>query len=724
VWYKLDLSPVPIDGSTFDGRISGELLKLIKPGQQLTPKSLWALINKNWQAIFFANHFLITADIISLRLSDNPADLDEFIWPKAQELADILGSKTIEIGHITAAMLLSTTDMEAMFTDMKLSGSDLRSVLYWFNRCLDLINMEKPYFGKIGRDWAHGFTPLLEQFGTNISLSIEGNGAHYGELTKSVGVKAIKNAFSQGAGAIALIGQQGIGKTSHVYALAQLLLGESKDPHLEHRQIIALNASLIISSAQQQGELERIVYSLLNETVHAGHIILFLDDAQLFFGSGIGTFDISQILLPVIQNRSVQIIMAMSPRDYQVLKSTNEAFAGLLVPIILNEPDEATTISILEDTAIYMEGSHKLLVSYQAITEAYKLSSRYDQDTAYPGRAIKLLEQAVPHAVNTILSPYSVQETIEETHGVKVASAAPVEAQALLNLEDKIHERMINQKRAVSVVSNALRRSRAGVSNPKRPIGSFLFLGPTGVGKTELAKSVAAIYFGSEDDMVRLDMTEYQQESDVSRLLSDGVNDKMSLIMAVRQQPYCVVLLDEIEKAHPNILNLLLQLLDEGQLTDSSGRQASFKDCIIIATSNAGAQEIRENIEQGKELESFESEFVDNLIRSNAFKPELINRFDEVVLFRPLNQTELAQVVVIMLAEVNKTLDAQKISVELTQAAIKKVVEIGYDARLGARPMRRALQRAVEDGIANKILKGEIKPGSHVVMDVQDLSIN
>jgi ATP-dependent Clp protease ATP-binding subunit ClpA len=234
---------------------------------------------------------------------------------------------------------------------------------------------------------------------------------------------------------------------------------------------------------------------------------------------------------------------------------------------------------------------------------------------------------------------------------------------------------------------------------------------------------VAATYFGAESSMVRLDMSEYQQPDDVQRLLSTGAEATNSLLMAVRAQPFSVVLLDEIEKAHPNILNLLLQLLDEGQLTDAAGKPASFKDCVIIATSNAGAQTIRDKIAKGETLESFASQFTDELIKSGQFKPELLNRFDEMVLFRPLNPEELAQVVQLMVGEVNKTLANQNISIELTPAAIAKIVEKGNDPRLGARPMRRTLQKAVEDTVAQKILKGESKAGDRITLDAPDLTI-
>jgi ATP-dependent Clp protease ATP-binding subunit ClpA len=377
---------------------------------------------------------------------------------------------------------------------------------------------------------------------------------------------------------------------------------------------------------------------------------------------------------------------------------------------------------IIEDEAVNLEARHQVMIAYEAIREAYRLSGRYEQDMAYPGKAIRLLEQATTHSNSGAVTAVSVQQTIEQTRGVKVGAAAPVEADQLLHLEDKIHERMINQSRAVGVVAAALRRARAGVSNPKRPIGSFLFLGPTGVGKTELAKSIAATYFGAENNMIRLDMSEYQQPEDVQRLLSTGANESKSLILAVREQPFSVVLLDEVEKAHPNILNLLLQLLDEGQLTDTAGRASSFKDCIIIATSNAGADTIRQHIEAGEKLEAFENQFTDQLINTGQFKPELLNRFDEIVLFRPLNESELGQVVSLMMSDINKTLANQNISVELTPEGSSQIVKAGYDPRLGARPMRRMLQRTVQDLIAARILSGQVNPGDHVVLDAADIT--
>lgn len=722
VWYKQDLAVLPAEGDRVDQRLSGECLSLLDPKVELTPQSVWHAISRHWQVTFFTNHLLLPPQAIEEHIGGQGSDM-AVVWHEAGRQAGLTESALIEPGHLATALLVTSPYIQNALTHMKLSTADVEEVNQWLGRLLQSMRAERPYFGGVGRDWANGFTPLLNQFGQNISLMIENGGGHFGALTESPGVAAIKSAFSQGASAVALIGPDGIGKTSHVYALAQVLLAERNDRHLEHRQIVGLNPSPIISSAQHPGQLEEIVLRLLQETAHAGHILLFLDDAHLFFGNGPGTFDATRILLPIIQSRAVQMVFAMTPHDYQNLKTNNSSFASLLTPVVLNEPDQTGTMRVLEDSALGFETRHRLLITYEALQEAYRLSGRYEQDFAYPGKAIQLLEQALTHANQGVVTAHSIQEAIEQTRGVKAGSASPVEADALLHLEDQIHQRMINQTRAVSVVSSALRRARAGVANPRRPIGSFLFLGPTGVGKTELAKAIAATYFGAEENMIRLDMSEYQQTEDVNRLLSAGAGETSSLLLMVRQQPFSVVLLDEIEKAHPNILNLLLQLLDEGQLTDSGGRTASFKDCVIIATSNAGAQDIREHVAHGEQLENFEPTLIDNLIKSNMFKPELLNRFDEIVLFRPLTPEELLQVVALMVTDINKTLANQNISVELTPAAAKQIVAVGYDARLGARPMRRMLQRTVEDEVANRILRGAAKPGDHVVLDVNDITL-
>jgi ATP-dependent Clp protease ATP-binding subunit ClpC len=724
IWWKRYLSVLTIKDGSLTDRLSVEILSRLKPNQKLTSANVWASLIDHWQSRFILNHLLLTPNEMSILLEQSSdQELDQAIQ-FAMQFADNNHTKKIELGFIIAGIMLASPVIRQQLLQHKLRPEDVAEVGNWLGRNLsEYAARDKQKFGGIGRDWAFGFTPILNKMGMNISLSIAKYDSHFGWLMSSPGVQAMEAAFDNHASAVAIIGQVGIGKTNSVFALAQLLIEGKSKSSLAYHQVIAINAADIVSNARGPGQLENIMISIFNEATHAGHIILFLDDAEAFFSEGTGAFDASHILLSLVQAKGAPLIVALTPHGYQSLKSSNPNLASLLTPVVLQELPELGVLRILEDSAISLENRHKVVIPYSSLVEAYNLSGRYDQDEAYPGKAIKLLEQSVPYNVQSVVTVSSVQHTIEQSRGVKLGSASPAEVDQLLNLEDRIHERMINQASAVSAVANSLRRARAGVTNPKRPIGSFLFLGPTGVGKTELAKSIAAIYFGSESNMIRLDMSEYQQESDVSRILSSGSQDASSLIMAVRQQPFSVVLLDEIEKGHPNILNLLLQLLDEGQLTDNTGRVVSFKDSIIIATSNAGSQAIRDHVEKGEEIEKFKSQFVDELIKSNQFKPELVNRFDEIVLFRPLNQSELSQVIGLMMKEINQTLANQNISVNLTENAVNKIVSVGYDPRLGARPMRRALQHAVEDTIAQKILKGEAKPGDKVTLDDKDFSL-
>ncbi|HEX5395274.1 MAG TPA: AAA family ATPase, partial [Candidatus Saccharimonadales bacterium] len=488
----------------------------------------------------------------------------------------------------------------------------------------------------------------------------------------------------------------------------------------QYYQIVSLNASAILSAAGDK--IEKIMLTLFNEAVHARNIVIFLDEAELFFGKGAGAFDVSQILLPLLQNHTVKVVATFTPEYWQQLRGKHDSLASLLAPIIIKEPDEATTLRVLEDSALTLEVQNGVLVSYQAVREAYRLSDQYMQEQAYPGKAISLLSQALPYTEGKLLTASSVQSAIENTRGVKVAKAEAPEADTLLHLEDRIHGRMINQEKAVNAVAAALRRGRAGVADPRRPIGSFLFLGPTGVGKTELARSLAATYFGDERRMIRLDMTEYQQSEDVERLLSTGGPADKSLISQIREQPFSVVLLDEVEKSNQAVLNLLLQLLDEGQLTDKSGRPASFRNAIIISTSNAGSAEITQRVAAGDSLDAFQRPLIDKLIAAGQFKAELINRFDEVVLFRPLNQTELAQVAKLMMDSVNKNLAKQNVSVQLSDAALAKLIQAGYDPQFGARPMRRVIQETVEDAVATRILEGKAQPGTVISLDANDLN--
>lgn len=722
-WIKWDLRQLPAQTPE---TASGELDQLLPADLAAripwpcTQAQLWNIIQNHWRARFIMIRIGLPPDQITagLSVSVNPDEP----WATAQALAAQAKLASTDEGALTAAIITTNPALVNALTARKVTPNDVVSCLDWLGRIERQGQHEQRSFGGIGRDWASGFTPNLDHFGTNYSNNIDRGGYRYETLGQSEAVKALITTMSGHPGAVVVTGPIGVGKTALVYALAERLL-EGAGGSLAYRQVVGLNASLILASSKQPGDIEHLMLTLMGEAIAAGNIVLALDEAQLFFGSGTGAVDLSQILLPVLQSRRLDLILTMTPDNWQRLSAANPTMATQISRVNMNEPPEAEVYRLLEDASAGLEARSHLIVTYQSLKATYRLSGRYNTDEAYPGRALKLLEAAMGQPDGPIITEASVERAIEATYGVKAGTASGAESATLLQLEDQIHQRMINQSRAVTVVANALRRARAGVANPKRPIGSFLFLGPTGVGKTELARSLAAVYFKDEANMVRLDMSEYQRPDDVARILADTGSVGSSLLLSIRQRPFSVVLLDEIEKAHPDILNLFLQLLDEGQLTDVGGRTISFKDTIVIATSNAGADEIRTHIAAGENLESFEKPFIDNLISSGSFKPELLNRFDAIVLFRPLNASELAQVVGLMINEVNRTLAPQQLSVELTPAAITKLVEQGNDPRLGARPMRRAVQSLVEDVVAGRVLRGQAGPGTVIQLDAADLGV-
>ncbi|MCA9337463.1 ATP-dependent Clp protease ATP-binding subunit, partial [Candidatus Saccharibacteria bacterium] len=599
----------------------------------------------------------------------------------------------------------------------------------WFTHIEKVIeyHQQKRSFGGIGRDLSFGWAPLLNQVGFNLTESIE----HGGVLQRVIGghqdsINQLVHLMGDpGRHNAVLVGPVGVGKTTIAYAFAQKLVEDRKSipADLRFHQVVTLDAANLIANAKGRGQLEELLIHVFNEAIAAKNVILFLDEAQLFLKDGTGSVDLSNILLPVVQGGALRIILSLNDQEWLKLSQTNPGFTQQLNRVAVRPLDEADVFRVMEDQILFLEARHKVVYMQQSLKEAYRLADRFIHEQAFPGKAIKLLEAAAGFAEQEhFITAVSVQQAVEKTFDVRVQTADSVqEKDTLLNLEQRIHERMINQSRAVKLVSDALRRARAGVRNENKPIGTFLFLGPTGVGKTELSKSLAAVYFGGEDRLIRLDLNEFSGANDSSRLLAVGGQDPYSLCAQIAKQPFSVVLLDEIEKAHPNVLNLLLQMLDEGVLRDSENKPISFKDAIIIATSNAGADKIRAHIDRGEQLEQFEQAFTDELINSNIFRPEFLNRFDEIVLFRPLNQEELMQVVDLLMASLNKTLAQRKVSVSLTPAAKQLLVQNGYDPRLGARPLRRTVQRTVENVVSQKLLAGQIMPGQTLQLDAPEL---
>lgn len=678
--------------------------------------------------LFFAIRFGLTPSLVLDMATHDEANITK-IWEDADSLRTQLGGDSITPGMLITAIVQQFPQYEAVLAHLHIDIEDLHEGIRWQLRLKEVVNQSQAprRTGGLARDWSFGYIPLLSRFGQNISQSI-GKGSVFAvetESHKQTIVHMIETFSSGGTQNVTLIGPTGVGKSMLVEAFAERLLDASSNlpGSLKFRQVIMLDAASLISAAPGRGEIEHLVMNILGEAYAAKNIIVCLDNAQLFFEDGVGSVDIGNVLLPIIEAGNLRLILTMDEQRFVEISRKNPNITNALNRITVSAADEADTMRVMEDKVLLLEYRRKVTYTYQALREAYRLSLRYVHDIAMPGQALKLLESAAGYAENGLVTINAVQRAIEQTLDIKVSVASESDdREKLLNLESLLHERMIGQARAVQVVSDALRRARAGVRNEDRPIGTFLFLGPTGVGKTELSKALANVYFGGENRMIRLDLNEYVRNEDVARLIADAATDPTSLTAQVMKQPYSVVLLDEIEKAHPNVLTTLLQLLDEGILRDINNREVSFRDAIVIATSNAGADRIREYIQRGYKLEQFEEQITNDLVSSGQFRPEFLNRFDEIVVFGSLSKAELLQVVDIILKGVNKTLAPQKITVRVTDEAKKLLVERGYDPRLGARPMRRVVQKAVENTVAKAVLGGSATAGDTVDISYEQVA--
>jgi ATP-dependent Clp protease ATP-binding subunit ClpC len=729
VWVQRYLQDIPPSAGSQE---MGSLLEsslLRRLPLQPSPRDLAQSLHGSGGGRFFMARLNISAaqlvQISSTDTTETPA-----VWQAALDLQARLGGDTVSSATLAAALLLHSPYTGDFLAQLSLDTEDVVAGAQWYRQIQTVIvESRKPKkTGGLARDWAFGYTPLLERFGVNISAHISSGSLPHVRLESHQDIlQQLARSLSSGTRRnAALVGPLGVGKMAIIHSLAEKLLFDPLvRPEIRYHQVVLLDASSLIGAAPGRGELERLVNSVLLEAHRAKNVILCLDNAQLFFEDSTGSVDLSNVLLPVLEGGALRIVLTMDDQRWLQISQRLPQLATAINRITVMPPSREETLSILETHVLGLEHHHKMLVTYPALKATYELADRYIQEQAMPGKAIKLLEAALGGTEEQLVTATVIQRAVEQMTGIKVGTAeATEERQTLLNMEQLIHARMINQERAVQAVSDALRRARSGVRNPNRPIGTFLFMGPTGVGKTELSKALAAVYFGGEEHLVRIDMNEYLRSADLPRLIADAASNEHSLAAQVGRNPFSVVLLDEIEKAHPDIILTLLQVLDEGVMRDVNGRTVSFRDTIIIATSNAGAQRIYEYVRSGQPLPEFEKQLQDELIAEGTFKPEFLNRFDEVVLFTPLGKPELRQVADLMLASVNRTLDGQKVSVLLQDEAKELLIDSGYDPQFGARPMRRAVQRTVENVVARRVLEGSVRPGQVVEITADDIRTN
>ncbi len=528
-----------------------------------------------------------------------------------------------------------------------------------------------------------------------------------------------------------LIGDPGVGKTAIVEGLAQKIVKGDIPNFLKNKKILKLDMGRIIAGTKFRGEFEERMKKLIDALrKNTGQYILFIDELHTVVGAGAaeGAVDAANLLKPELARGEMQVIGATTVNEYRKYVEKDKALARRFQPILVDEPSVEDTIEILRGIKKEFEKHHEVTISDDALIAAARLSARYITDRFLPDKAIDLIDEAASairlQNSEKVVDENEIAKVIELWTGIPVSRMLESEREKLMNLEQLLHKRIIDQDDAVRVVAQTIRKARAGLKDPKRPNGVFLFLGPTGVGKTELAKALAEVLFGSENALIRIDMSEYTEKHTVSRLIGAppgyvGYEEGGQLTEQVRRKPYSVVLLDEIEKAHQEVFNLLLQVFDDGRLTDGKGNTIDFKNTIIIMTSNIASEHILDALEEGN---------IDltNLIEDEMrkyFKPEFINRIDAAIIFKPLTIEHMKQIVELQLEKISQRIKEQKRQIEFTDQAKEYLAKRGYIPALGARPLKRVIESEIEAILAEKIISGEFKEGSKIIVDADEYGI-
>jgi len=656
---------------------------------------------------------------------------------EALKFAKELNHKVIGEKEIFVGLARSDKLFKKIMIDYDLKIKDVENLVKWLNSAELLAEKSKQFwskenlarYGSVGKDWASGYTINLDKYSIDWSRVV-GNWNCREIIGHKKEIEEIEMILARSSQSNALIvGEPGTGRKSIVQALAQKCYLGTSLMELNNKRVVELDLVSLIAQIQNPEKLESMLDQIFSEVLAAGNVILVIDELQNFVGqkeNRPGQVDISGILSKYLAIPSFQFIAIT---DFAGLHRNIEAmpsFADFFRRVEVIEITENETIQILQSAALDFEYKNKILILYPSIREIINLTARYLPSLPFPKKALDVLDEVVIYVQTLrekVVFPHHVAKIISQKTDIPVGKIETKEKETLLNLENLIHSRIVNQSEAVAEISTAMRRARAGISSKKRPMGSFLFLGPTGVGKTETAKALAEIYFGSEEKMIRIDMSEFQTVADIQRLIGSVSPVEMQGILTtpVRERPFSLILLDEIEKAHPNILNLFLQVLDEGHITDGQGRKVVFTNTIIIFTSNAGADIIFKELTTGKPTDK--EKFLNELIERGTFKPELINRFDATVIFHPLTKDNLLQIAQLILTGLQKNLKDKEINFEITEALKEKIVELSYKPEFGAREMRRVVQSNVENSIAQALLADKIKKGDNIQIDPNNFSV-
>ncbi|MEK7118754.1 MAG: AAA family ATPase, partial [Patescibacteria group bacterium] len=637
-------------------------------------------------------------------------------------LAD-LSRKFLEIDHDFYQFLFELGIREREFV----GGAE------WAERTIKKKKQRERFWGKIalggipsfGAGFAYGGAYKLEKYSRDLSRLAEEGGSNFRFTSGKEEIKQLEIvlARSKEANAI-LVGEDGSGMMDVVLDFARDIVNEYVNPRLTHKRVMAFDAKAFTAGMRTKQEFETELIKIMNDAVKAGNILLVIPDLPDFIESAKALdADLVGILGPYLDGDALQVIATADNTRFHNLIEGNQSIMRRFEKVILNEPADKSLLRILEDVAEDAEKRNRIFFTYPAITEILRSAQQYFSDGVMPDKAVDLLVELTPAVLakgGYLVKKLDVLAFVREKTNIPMGDIKNDERERLMNLEKSMKELVVGQEQALSIIADAIRRSRAGVRSMNRPIGTFLFLGPTGVGKTETAKALATVFFGSENAMSRVDMSEYQDEDGLTRMLGgvDGATGTLSAMISKR--PYGVFLLDEFEKANWKVLDLFLQVFDEGIFHDAKGRRVNARNTIFIATSNAGANEIRDAMRSGTKLETMKKAIIDRIIAQGKLKPELFNRFDGIILFHALTAPDYKKIAELMLRKLKRRLREQSINLVVNDTLVRAVLAHGVDPEFGARPMARAVQDIVEKRIAEKIIVGKSGQGSTIEFTADD----
>jgi len=579
----------------------------------------------------------------------------------------------------------------------------------------------------IGTSWSYGVATDLGKYGvsfesvTNISLLDIENGYRDQEISLLEGILERREE----ANVIIIDDNEAVVRDIVGRFLKRIKLGVSP-PSVEHKNIIELDWNSLLASYKNKSELEKEFLRILNQSISAGNVILYIRDLSGLVSSAKALgINLPSLLFPYLSTKDLPIIASATNSDFHFFIETAPTLLEKFERIIPTKTEAEASVGVLLEQVPSIEKQYGFFFSYSSILALADAADRFIAYGEMPGKALDMLVEMAPWAAKkkiSILKEGDVSTFVSEKTGITTGAIKEKEAEEIEHLEELLHKRVIGQDEAVNSIASAIRRARSGVSNPKKPLSSFLFIGPTGVGKTEVSKALAESFFGDEKKMIRFDMSEYNGPGAISQLTGDFALNKSGLLASkVRDNPYSILLLDEFEKAASDILDLFLQILDEGIFTDALGRQVSCRNLIIIATSNAGSSLIWEMIKSGNNLYKSKDSIINAIIKDKIFRPELLNRFDGVILFHPLQKKELENIALLGLEKLARRLKEQSIELVINREVINFLVEKGSDPQFGGRAINRAIQSEIENLIARKIVSGQAKPGSKIEIKREEL---